>query len=94
MDCFVGGGGSNTVTISPSCNLVSTNTCQGAAHNKWWSQCWDRSDGSDNNDGGRGELWDRAMEEGRCFGAVHQGLWFDVGTPQSIQLTETALENV
>jgi N-acetyl-alpha-D-muramate 1-phosphate uridylyltransferase len=39
-------------------------------------------------------LWDRAIEEGRCFGAVHQGLWFDVGTPQCIQLTETALENV
>ena len=39
-------------------------------------------------------LWDRAMGEGRCFGAVHQGLWFDVGTPQFIQLTETALENV
>lgn len=39
-------------------------------------------------------LWDRAMEEGRCFGAVHHGLWFDVGTPKSIQLTETALENV
>jgi N-acetyl-alpha-D-muramate 1-phosphate uridylyltransferase len=39
-------------------------------------------------------LWDRAIEEGRCFGAVHQGLWFDVGTPQSIQMTETALENV
>ena len=39
-------------------------------------------------------LWNRAIEEGRCFGAVHQGLWFDVGTPQSIQLTETALENV
>jgi MurNAc alpha-1-phosphate uridylyltransferase len=38
-------------------------------------------------------LWDRAIEEGRCFGAVHQGLWFDVGTPQSIQMTETALEN-
>ena len=38
-------------------------------------------------------LWDRAIEEGRCFGAVHQGLWFDVGTPQSIQLTEAALEN-
>ena len=38
-------------------------------------------------------LWDRAIEEGRCFGAVHQGLWFDVGTPKSIQLTETALEN-
>jgi MurNAc alpha-1-phosphate uridylyltransferase len=39
-------------------------------------------------------LWDRAIEEGRCFGAVHQGLWFDVGTPQSIRLTETAIENV
>src|SRR3954454_255329 len=38
-------------------------------------------------------LWDRAIEEGRCFGAVHQGLWFDVGTPQSIQMTEAALEN-
>jgi MurNAc alpha-1-phosphate uridylyltransferase len=39
-------------------------------------------------------LWNRAIEEGRCFGAVHQGLWFDVGTPQSIRLTETALEHV
>jgi MurNAc alpha-1-phosphate uridylyltransferase len=39
-------------------------------------------------------LWDRAIEEGRCFGAVHQGLWFDVGTPAAIKLTETALENV
>jgi MurNAc alpha-1-phosphate uridylyltransferase len=38
-------------------------------------------------------LWDRAIEEGRCFGAVHQGLWFDVGTPRSIPLTEAALEN-
>jgi MurNAc alpha-1-phosphate uridylyltransferase len=38
-------------------------------------------------------LWDRAIEEDRCFGAVHQGLWFDVGTPQSIRMTETALEN-
>ncbi len=39
-------------------------------------------------------LWDRAITEGRAFGAVHQGLWFDVGTPQSIPLTEAALENV
>ncbi|MFL6721565.1 MAG: nucleotidyltransferase family protein [Sphingomonas sp.] len=39
-------------------------------------------------------LWDRAIEEGRAFGAVHQGLWFDVGTPQSIRMTEAALENV
>jgi MurNAc alpha-1-phosphate uridylyltransferase len=39
-------------------------------------------------------LWDRAIDEGRCFGAVHQGLWFDVGTPASIPLTEAALQNV
>jgi MurNAc alpha-1-phosphate uridylyltransferase len=38
-------------------------------------------------------LWDRAIEEGRCFGAVHQGLWFDVGTPQAIPQTEAALEH-
>jgi MurNAc alpha-1-phosphate uridylyltransferase len=38
-------------------------------------------------------LWDRAIGEGRAFGAVHQGLWFDVGTPQSITMTESALEN-
>ena len=38
-------------------------------------------------------LWDRAIEDGRCFGAVHQGLWFDVGTPTSIPMTEAALEN-
>ena len=38
-------------------------------------------------------LWDRAIAEGRCYGAVHQGLWFDVGTPKSIELTETALKN-
>jgi len=36
-------------------------------------------------------LWDRAIDEGRCFGAVHQGLWFDVGTPASIRATEAAL---
>jgi MurNAc alpha-1-phosphate uridylyltransferase len=39
-------------------------------------------------------LWNRAIEEGRCFGAVHQGLWFDVGTPKSIALTESALQDV
>lgn len=38
-------------------------------------------------------FWDRAIEEGRCFGAVHQGLWFDVGTPGSIRATELALED-
>ena len=36
-------------------------------------------------------LWDRAIAEGRCFGAVHQGQWYDVGTPQSITATEAAL---
>lgn len=39
-------------------------------------------------------LWDRAIEAGRCFGAVHQGLWFDVGTPKSIGETEAFLQNV
>lgn len=39
-------------------------------------------------------LWDRAMEEGRCFGAVHQGLWFDVGTPRAIRQTETYLRAI
>jgi MurNAc alpha-1-phosphate uridylyltransferase len=39
-------------------------------------------------------LWDRAIEEGRCFGAVHQGLWFDVGSPAAIPATEQALKNV
>jgi MurNAc alpha-1-phosphate uridylyltransferase len=38
-------------------------------------------------------LWDKAMEEGRCFGAVHQGLWFDVGTPEAIKATELILED-
>lgn len=36
-------------------------------------------------------LWDRAIGDGRCFGAVHQGLWFDVGTPASVRATEAAL---
>ncbi len=39
-------------------------------------------------------LWDRAIADGRCYGAVHQGLWFDVGNPQSIRATEQVLANV
>jgi MurNAc alpha-1-phosphate uridylyltransferase len=39
-------------------------------------------------------LWDRAIGEGRCFGAVHHGLWFDVGNPEAIKQTEAVLENV
>ena len=38
-------------------------------------------------------FWDRAIAEGRCFGAVHQGLWFDVGNPSAIKATERALEH-
>lgn len=36
-------------------------------------------------------LWDRAIAAGRCFGLVHQGLWFDVGTPAAIARTEAIL---
>ena len=36
-------------------------------------------------------LWNRAIEAGRCFGVVHQGLWFDVGTPAAIARTEALL---
>jgi MurNAc alpha-1-phosphate uridylyltransferase len=36
-------------------------------------------------------FWDRAIAEGRAWGAVHQGLWFDVGTPAAIPLTEAIL---
>jgi MurNAc alpha-1-phosphate uridylyltransferase len=36
-------------------------------------------------------LWDKAIAEGRCYGTVHQGLWFDVGTPAAIGATEDAL---
>ncbi len=36
-------------------------------------------------------LWDRAIAAGRAFGVVHQGLWFDVGTPQAIAKTEALL---
>lgn len=38
-------------------------------------------------------LWSRAIEEGRCFGAVHDGRWFDVGTPEAIPATEAELDN-
>jgi MurNAc alpha-1-phosphate uridylyltransferase len=39
-------------------------------------------------------LWDRAIGSGRCFGVVHQGLWFDVGTPINVKKTEELLSNV
>ena len=36
-------------------------------------------------------LWDRASAEDRLFGAVHQGLWFDVGTAAAVRQTEVLL---
>lgn len=36
-------------------------------------------------------LWDRAIAEGRLYGAVHQGLWFDVGAPPNIRKAEEIL---
>lgn len=36
-------------------------------------------------------FWDRAIAAGRAFGMVHQGLWFDVGTPAAIPKTEALL---
>jgi MurNAc alpha-1-phosphate uridylyltransferase len=36
-------------------------------------------------------FWDRAIAAGRAFGVVHQGLWFDVGTPGAIAKTEAIL---
>lgn len=37
-------------------------------------------------------LWNRAIAAGRCFGVVHQGLWFDIGQPENIAMTEAMLE--
>jgi MurNAc alpha-1-phosphate uridylyltransferase len=36
-------------------------------------------------------LWDRAIAKGRLFGAVHQGLWFDIGAPPNIRKAEEIL---
>ncbi|MGV2496143.1 nucleotidyltransferase family protein [Pelagerythrobacter aerophilus] len=36
-------------------------------------------------------LWERAMAEGRLYGTVFTGLWFEVGTPEAIAPTEEAL---
>jgi MurNAc alpha-1-phosphate uridylyltransferase len=36
-------------------------------------------------------LWDRAIAKGRLFGAVHEGLWFDVGAPPNIRKAEEIL---
>jgi MurNAc alpha-1-phosphate uridylyltransferase len=36
-------------------------------------------------------LWDRAIAQGRLYGMVHQGLWFDIGQPESIRRAEEML---
>ena len=36
-------------------------------------------------------LWDRAIEAGRCYGSIHQGLWFDIGRPENIKKAEDIL---
>ena len=36
-------------------------------------------------------FWERAIEAGRAYGLVHQGLWFDVGSPGAIGKTEAIL---
>jgi MurNAc alpha-1-phosphate uridylyltransferase len=37
-------------------------------------------------------LFDRAIAAGRLYGVVHQGLWFDVGTPPAVGKTEAMLK--
>ncbi len=36
-------------------------------------------------------LWDKAAADGRLYGVVHQGLWFDVGTAAAVKETEMLL---
>jgi len=38
-------------------------------------------------------LWNRAIAAGRAYGVSHQGLWFDVGTPQAIPVDEADLRH-
>jgi MurNAc alpha-1-phosphate uridylyltransferase len=36
-------------------------------------------------------FWERALAAGRAYGFVHEGLWFDVGTPQAVKQVEAML---
>ncbi|HEX7872525.1 MAG TPA: nucleotidyltransferase family protein [Sphingobium sp.] len=38
-------------------------------------------------------LWNRAIAAGRAYGVSHPGLWFDVGTPAAIPVTEAMIAN-
>jgi MurNAc alpha-1-phosphate uridylyltransferase len=39
-------------------------------------------------------FWNRALEAGRLWGVVHQGLWFDIGSPAAIGQAEVALAEI
>ncbi len=39
-------------------------------------------------------FWERAIGEGRLFGLVHEGEWFEVGSPEAIAPTEAAMADV
>ncbi len=36
-------------------------------------------------------FWDRAIAAGRAWGQVHQGLWFEIGTPKAVTRAEAML---
>lgn len=36
-------------------------------------------------------IWDRAIEEGRAYGVLHRGGWFDVGTPDGLAAADARL---
>jgi MurNAc alpha-1-phosphate uridylyltransferase len=38
-------------------------------------------------------FWERAIAAGRAYGVVHQGMWFDVGTPEAIPRTEAMISD-
>lgn len=40
------------------------------------------------------KLWDILIEEGRFYGAIHEGGWCDVGRPESIPLAKALLSDV
>lgn len=36
-------------------------------------------------------LWDRAIKEGRLFGVIFDGKWYEVGSPEAVAATEEAI---
>ncbi|MEW9854031.1 nucleotidyltransferase family protein [Novosphingobium sp. M1R2S20] len=39
-------------------------------------------------------FWNRAIEEGRLYGVSHTGIWFEVGEPSAVAVTENWLNRV